>query len=696
MGQTGGTNVADISPIIRALLVAAGFGITILIHEFGHFIMCKRIGVTVETFSIGFGPKLFSFKKGETEYRLSILPIGGYIKMRGEHPEDGSTGDPREFLSRTPFERIGIVIAGVALNAVLAIILFILAFSFGVPFVSSEIGSVEKYGPAYYAGLKKGDRIVAINGGRDVDFEDLFIEAALADEPLRLRVARDGEEFSASVMPVMSPQLGTQVIGVNPAFSTYVYRILKGSPAEAGGIKLNDQIVGINGAQIASWEDVQKICMASPGRALDFQVKRDGKSVDCSVTPETHVLYFFGWQTPGHTRIGKVYRNKPAEKAGIEEGDCILAVEGQEIYRWEELLKTMRGKYSRPFSFTVEKSTSEIVQMQITPELPPADETPRAYEEAGIVYLGKDMRIAALKEDSPLSTAGLHVNDIIVSVNGVHYSSPGQLDKGVQWSEAGEFDFDVLREGREISLKIALSPEIFEKRGVIDISADFDNVIGKIDEGSPAESIGMKPGDRIISLGGVKVQSLTDIGSGPVPAASLTPMEIVFMRDGVKYVEQITPAAVKGSGLGFIGITPAQKMVERRYPFLKSCSFGFYKTWMFAKQIYVVLQKLLTGRMSPRTLAGPIGIIAISYSVTAYGVTKLLYFLAILNINLAFLNLLPIPILDGGLIMFFLVEKAKGKPVNRKVMEYLQYAGIAILITLFVYLVFIDISRFWV
>ena len=107
--------MADLSPIIRVLLVAAGFGITILIHELGHFLMCKKIGVTVETFSIGFGPKLFSFKKGQTDYRLCLLPIGGYVKMRGDNPDQESSGDPGEFLSRTPFEKIRVVIAGVVL-----------------------------------------------------------------------------------------------------------------------------------------------------------------------------------------------------------------------------------------------------------------------------------------------------------------------------------------------------------------------------------------------------------------------------------------------------------------------------------------------------------------------------------------------------------------------------------------------------
>jgi len=685
--------VADLSPIIRVLLVAAGFGITILIHELGHFVMCKKIGVTVDVFSIGFGPKLLSLVKGQTEYRLCLLPIGGYVKMRGENPDEGPSGDPAEFLSRTPFEKIAIVVGGVVLNAVLAVLLFILAFSFGVPFVSSEIGSVKKYSPAYYAGLKKGDRIIGINGKSDIDFEDLLIETALADEPLRLQVARGDEVFSADVTPEIDPQHGAQVIGVSPAAGTDVHKIFKNSPAETGGIRLNDEILRINGAEINSWEDVQKICQASAGVNLDFELRRKSKSIHRTITPEPHVFYYFGWQTRRHTRIGKVYRNTPAQIAGIEKGDVILAIDGEEIYNWEDLLSCMQGKYGRPYSFTVEKPAGIIVQLQIEPELPPADESPPAYEKAGIAFLAEDMRIIALHQLSPLAKAGLHVGDIIVSVNGVRFSSPDEMEKGVDWAKTSELDFDVLRNGTDISLTAKISPDVFERRGVIGIGVDIDNVIGRVEKGSPAESVGMKPGDEMISLDGVTIRSLSDIRSGPVPPARLAPMEIVFMRNGVKYAKQITPVPARGPAVGFIGVTPGQKMVERRYPFLKSCSFGFYKTSMFAKQIYVVLQKMLTGRMSPKTLAGPIGIIAISYTVTAYGITKLLYFLAILNINLAFLNLLPIPILDGGLITFFLIEKVKGKPVNRKVMEYLQYAGIAILITLFVYLMYVDISR---
>ena len=139
-------------------------GVLILFHEFGHFLACKKIGVRVEKFSLGFGPKLFGFKKGETEYCLSAIPLGGYVKLAGEDPHEKLKGKKWEFLSRSIGARFLVIITGPLANLVLAFLLFSLIFAVGLPALPTEVGKVLKDTPAERAGLKSGDEIIAIDG----------------------------------------------------------------------------------------------------------------------------------------------------------------------------------------------------------------------------------------------------------------------------------------------------------------------------------------------------------------------------------------------------------------------------------------------------------------------------------------------------------------------------------------------------
>jgi RIP metalloprotease RseP len=677
----------------RIFLVAAGFGITILIHELGHFIVAKRIGVGVERFSIGFGPKLFGFKKGETEYRLSVLPLGGYVKMLGEHPEEAKTGNPKEFYSRTPLERIAIVFAGGVTMALFAIVLFVLAFSFGVSFPSAEIGAVMPGGAAWEAGLTAGDEVIAINGNKDVDFEDLTIEAALTDEPLELLIRRGDETFTASVMPELDPSRGLRTIGVTAASSMTAERIAKGSPADKGGLEPGDRIVRIDGFTMDSWQDMQKVVAANPGRPLTFDVMRDGKTVQLTIVPERYVTYGLGLERKNNTRIGSVITGSPADKAGIERGMSILKVDGLEVASWQDLIKAMVGTYGERHTFTVKKADGGIEELHIVPEAEDRRYGQRVYEKAGIALLTDDMRIAVLAAGSVAAESALEVGDRILRVDGNPFSSPEAFDRSMKWGKKEQFTFTVEREGRELSIPVKIPAEVVEKRGVIGIVKDEDAVIGGVAAGSPAEEAGLRAGDRIVSLNGARVGSLQDVRLVAPAEGTVGPMKIVYEREGVTYEKRIQPVALEGSAEGKIGILPGRKMVLRKYPFLKACAFGLHKSWMIVKLVYLTIQKLFIGRLSPKTLAGPIAIVAISYEVAGYGITQLIYFLGIININLAVVNLLPIPILDGGMIAFFIIEKIKGKPVSKRIMELAQYVGLAIIVTLFIYVMYLDINR---
>ena len=181
-------------------------GVLVLVHEFGHFIAAKRLGVRVEKFSIGFGPKLFSVKPGETEYLVSAIPLGGYIKMAGDEPGEKLSNKPWEFFSRRPFDRFQIIVAGPLLNYILAFLIFSVIFMFGSPTLTTEIGGFVKDYPAGKQGkLLKGDRITAVDGKAVAYWDDMTeaIRKHSQDGPMKLAVERQGKIIDIEIAPVV-------------------------------------------------------------------------------------------------------------------------------------------------------------------------------------------------------------------------------------------------------------------------------------------------------------------------------------------------------------------------------------------------------------------------------------------------------------------------------------------------------------
>lgn len=192
--------------IISILSAIVVLGILIFVHELGHFLFAKYFGVGVETFSLGFGPKIFARKVGETEYRISAFPLGGYVKMVGENideelpPEDLE----RSFLTKKPLQRMAIVAAGPIFNLVFAYLIFIVVCMIGIPTATSKIGEVLKDKPAARAGLKEGDRVTSINGQPINRWNDLAeLISASGGKPLAITAVRDGRSFSVRITPEM-------------------------------------------------------------------------------------------------------------------------------------------------------------------------------------------------------------------------------------------------------------------------------------------------------------------------------------------------------------------------------------------------------------------------------------------------------------------------------------------------------------
>ena len=209
--------------MLTAVAIIFTFGIVVFFHEFGHFLAAKRSGVKVEKFSLGFGPEIIGFTKGGTRYLLSAVPLGGYLKMAGENPEEAREGKPDEFLSQPWYKKIFIVLAGPVMNFVLAILLFsLVVFVWGQPVVKMDearIGEVTIDSPADKAGLKSGDKIIAIDGTAVTTWEDMSkVIHNKANQPVELKISRQEQELKIKVVPKYDKERKVGLIGIVAPF----------------------------------------------------------------------------------------------------------------------------------------------------------------------------------------------------------------------------------------------------------------------------------------------------------------------------------------------------------------------------------------------------------------------------------------------------------------------------------------------
>ena len=268
-------------------------GIMILIHELGHFWAARFFKVRVEVFSIGFGPRLFGFKRGDTDYRFSGILFGGYVKMAGDQPGDDGAEDPDGLTAKPRWQRLIVAFAGPFMNIVLAVGL--LTGLFMVQFQSLAeadqkpiIAHVGKDSAAAKAGLREGDRIAAINGQKNPTWEDVTLkEIASAYKPLRLTIERDGSEFETSVTPVLDDKSGVGYAGWSERAQVQVRTVAAGMPAEKAGIKTGDLLISANDQPINSTYKLQEIISKAGGKPVTLRFERQGAQQTVEVQPVT-------------------------------------------------------------------------------------------------------------------------------------------------------------------------------------------------------------------------------------------------------------------------------------------------------------------------------------------------------------------------------------------------------------------------
>ena len=272
-------------------------GVLIFVHELGHFLMARRIGVRVLTFSLGFGPKLLSFKRGDTEYCVSVIPLGGYVKMAGENPEDSRTGAPDEFLSKSKWQRFQVLVMGPIMNLVLALVVmtFVLYQGATVAAVRDQpviVGTVLPDYPAAQAGIQPGDRIVSIGGEEVPTWNELPMAVApRANRSIPILVMRDGRTMTVNVTPKAEGKYEIGDIGVLPILRPEIATVNPGEPAEEAGVQPGDVVHAAGGVKDIAYSPLLDMIKAYDGKPLPLELERGGQMLQITVTPRKNGDY---------------------------------------------------------------------------------------------------------------------------------------------------------------------------------------------------------------------------------------------------------------------------------------------------------------------------------------------------------------------------------------------------------------------
>ncbi|NOY54273.1 MAG: RIP metalloprotease RseP [Deltaproteobacteria bacterium] len=526
-------------------------GILIFVHELGHFLVAKGFRVGVEKFSLGFGPRLVGKKIGETEYCLSAIPLGGYVKMVGEDPNEplSPEDEARSFNNQPLFSRFLIVAAGPFFNILFALIIFMGMFMAGYPSEDSTIGRVEKGSPAWEAGIRGGDHVEAVNGEPVRLWEELTDRIRKSDgSPLNLTLDRKGKKFDITVRPMMRDR--KNIFGESEERS----------------------VIGISHPTLAPVAGV-----SDPA--------------------------------------------SPAGRAGLSTGDRIVTVNSEAVHTFPELETALLRNRAAKIHLTVKREDKP--------------------QELTLSFTPRELQAVQADSDRTLAVLGIS------------------------------------------------SAELFVQEVVKD---------------SPAEKAGIKAGDRIVAIGGKVLNDFADLQEiiGKSPGVSLS---VRLIRDGKTLTLPVVPEAYETKDpvgkkviRGKIGILSAYRpepgpTISVRYNPFKAFYKGLQMTWDITKLILVSLVKLIQHVIPADTIGGPILIAQLAGQQIQYGLLELLKFLALISINLGILNLFPIPILDGGHILFFAIEGLLGRPLSMQKREIAQQVGLFLLISLMIFAFYNDLMR---
>ncbi len=277
--------------LITLLAFVFVLGVLIFVHELGHFLAARRIGVRVLTFSLGFGPKVLSFRRGDTEYCISAVPLGGYVKMAGETPDEPLTGREDEFLSKSKWQRFQVLIMGPVMNILLAFVLtwVVLLRGAEIPAYLDRapvVGAVAQGSPAERAGIKAGDRLVSVAGRPVTTWEDAGLAIGTkARREVTIELVRDGRTETVRVTPDAEGKFEVGNIGVEPDSRPAIRSLISGEPAQKAGLKPGDVVVSVNGERMLGSEQLSEAIAKHPNQPITLAIERRGMPMVFTITP---------------------------------------------------------------------------------------------------------------------------------------------------------------------------------------------------------------------------------------------------------------------------------------------------------------------------------------------------------------------------------------------------------------------------
>jgi regulator of sigma E protease len=758
--------------LFNAFLVAVGVGFVIFIHELGHFLAAKWCDVHVITFSIGFGPAIpgCTFQRGETTYKLAILPLGGYVHMVGEGNEADEGEDyPRSFKNKTVGQRMLIISAGVIMNVILGAICFVVVYNHGKERPTAAVWKVSPGSPAWIANVPVNSTIVKVGGVENPSFEDLKYVVALSghDEEVEFVFRlRNGETVTKRLVPRRDANERAPIVGVSnpprlklPKESGLLDRaVLIGSPAAAAravGLAPGDVVVAatdpdepaklrpVRHDPIKKSFDVVELTRRMSrlvGKPLTLQVVRgDGKEETIEV-PEKGFEFedsIIGATVDPHNVF--VVELLPPDPDNKE----VVTADPQE---WRRRMNRLAGK---PAVIRVQRKGGARVDLL----------TPPAFH----VDFGMKMKIgavSAVREQSPVAAAGLKVGDVLTKVA---MTRPGWWTPTVkrEWTtplDPMRLPDELAAEARKlphgprrVTLTVTRADEHEHKDKDLELPAiDWNNERNDSEEspqspasplsipqlgvayyvmtmvaapptpGGPADQAGLREGDWIeqirfqhmVKKGAAEWGDWIELNSTrggndkvydewPFFFTALqeheSPLvEVRVRRDG-KLLEnpvRMTARTDESWPLADRGlILISDTRTVRGENLAQSLGLGLRDTYRQIWNIVLQLRSLLTARISPKAMGGPIMIAGTAFRIAGADFNEFIWFLGFLSINLAVLNFLPIPILDGGHMVFLIYELIRRKPPSEKVREYAAYLGLAVIGLLMLYVFSLDFDR---
>lgn len=619
----GGEPGVSLLQTILAFLLA--LGPLIVVHELGHFAVARACGVKVLRFSLGFGRVLVRWHWGRdgTEWALSAIPLGGYVKMAGEIGGDGSATSglgegrpplPDEFPGKTIPQRFLIAVAGVVMNVIAAIVCLTVAYGIGYKDTPAVVGDVIPGGPAWAAGVQSGDRLVAYDGQRLRTFSDLKQEVVLAPrgEEATLELERDGRPVTVRLAPTRDASSEFQGLKIYPV-SELTLRGADGTELRLGAT----DVAVVHGRRVVG------------GRAAFSALEAAAEARLIAVVVEG----------PAGQRV-----TVPLRPAGTE-------------------------ARSGPFKLGVSPYAAPVVVA---------------------------VRGAA-------KAAGLAVGDELVAADGAPVRTRADL-----WVRDAVAQLTVRRAGVETPLQVALADAAAVAAFVGDLALAGTAPPAKgaplrlalagseLPGGeSPAAVAGILPGDTIVSIGGRNVTTWDELLAAG-KSLDGTPVSVaVRTGDAPPRTLEVTPRRVVDAGTGKPSIQGANALtmvpVEGAADAL---GLGLKRTVSEIRNVFRTIARFFTGDISfSKNVSGPVTIATISSSAASVGLSAFLVFLAFISVNLAVLNVLPIPVLDGGTMMFLLIEAVRRKRLSDAAIGRMQLAGFALLMLLMVFALKNDVTN---